>query len=49
MTVVTIVLIAIVLSAGIYIVNRMMTNTSEKSKCINDGGTWENGSCNMNI
>lgn len=45
MTVITIVLIAIVLAAGIFVVNKMMTNTSNKSDEINDIDTtqsdWE--------
>ena len=45
MTVITIVLIAIVLGVGTLIVNSMMNNSSESSKCANAGGTWQSGKC----
>ncbi len=45
MTVITIVLIAIVLAAGIPLINRLMAQTQAKSECINNGQTWVNGRC----
>ena len=45
MTVITIVLIAIVLSVGTIIVNSMMTSTQERTECVNNGGQWVSGAC----
>lgn len=46
MTVITIVLIAIVLAVGTVIVRSMMSNTQQRTECVNNGGQWENGRCN---
>lgn len=45
MTVITIVLIAIVLAVGTVIVRSMMTNTQNRTNCVNNGGQWQNGRC----
>lgn len=45
MTVITIVLIAIVLAVGTVIVRSMMTNTQNRTNCVNNGGQWRNGRC----
>lgn len=45
MTVVTIILIAVIVAIATPIVKNMMTSTSEKSTCMNDGGVWTNNSC----
>lgn len=45
MTVVTIILIGIIVAVVTPIVTSMMSNTSKRSSCQNDGGYWENGSC----
>lgn len=47
MTVVTIILIAIVLTVGTLIVNGLMSGTAKKS-CESGGGTWNanNNECN---
>ena len=45
MTVITIVLIAIVLGVGTLIVTNLMNNTSKKSACTSNGGTWYNSGC----
>lgn len=49
MTVLTIVLIGIVLAVGTVVVNSLMSNIQNRSKCIEEGGVWENGACNTNI
>lgn len=45
MTVITIVLIAIVLTIGIIIVNSMMENIKNRTACTSCGGSWNNGQC----
>lgn len=45
MTVITIVLIAIVLAVGTFIVTNMMNNTRRSSACSACGGSWANGEC----
>lgn len=45
MTVITIVLIAIVLTVGTIIVRQMMGNTNASSCCQSNGGVWRNGTC----
>lgn len=45
MTVVTIVLIAIVLAVGTFVVTNLMNSTGESSACQAAGGYWKNGKC----
>ena len=45
MTVITIVLIAIVLGVGALVVSSLMKNTSMKSDCSSQGGTWKGDVC----
>ncbi len=45
MTVITIVLIAIVLSVGTVIVRGMLNNTKNSSACTACGGSWKSGAC----
>ncbi len=45
MTVITIVLIAIVLSVGTIIVRSMMSNTKKSTECTSSGGYWYGGDC----
>lgn len=45
MTVITIVLIAIVLTVGTVVVNNVMNNTAKSGACQTAGGMWKNGKC----
>lgn len=45
MTVITIVLIAIVLTVGTIIVRSMMDNSGKSSACSSFGGSWAGGKC----
>ena len=45
MTVVTIILIGIIVAVSTPIINGMMTNTEDQTKCMNSGKCWKNGSC----
>lgn len=45
MTVVTIILIGIIVAVVTPIVTTMMSNTSKRSSCQNDGGYWKDGKC----
>jgi uncharacterized membrane protein len=47
MTIITIVLIALVLTAGTVVVNRLMASTKKSSACLACGGEWSNGSCSV--
>lgn len=47
MTVVTIILIGVIVAIATPIVNTMMTNTSERTSCMNAGGIYQNGSCTI--
>lgn len=48
MTVVTIVLIAVVLGVGTFIVNNLMSNSSRNAACSEAGGMWVDGACGIN-
>lgn len=48
MTVVTIILISVIVAIVTPIVKNMMDNTKARSECMNDGGCWTNGQCDMN-
>ena len=37
--------IGIIVAIATPIIQSMMSNTNQKACCMNDGGTWENGSC----
>lgn len=43
MTVVTIILISVIVAIVTPIVKSMMTNTKNRSECMNSGGTWREG------
>ena len=45
LTVVAVVLIGIVVAVATPIVTNLINSTGEKSQCMNDGGTWEQGKC----
>ena len=45
MTVVTIILIAAIVAIATPLVTSMMSKTEKQACCMNDGGTWENGTC----
>jgi len=47
MTIITIILIGIVLVVGTVIITNVMKDTQKKSECINNGGVWQKGSCNI--
>ena len=40
MTVVTIILIGVIVAIATPIVNSMMTNTKNRTDCMNNGGVW---------
>ena len=44
MTVVTIILIAAIVAIATPIVNSMMTNTKNRTDCMNNGGVWDSSS-----
>ena len=46
LTVVAIILIGVIAGIATLIVNNLMKTTQERSECLNNGGTWEGGSCN---
>lgn len=46
MTVVTIILISVIVAIATPLVKNMMDNTKQRTECMNNGGCWENGSCN---
>lgn len=46
LTVVAIILIGVIAGVATLIVNNLMTSTQERSECLNNGGTWDNGTCN---
>lgn len=41
MTVVTIILIGVIVAIATPIVNSMMTNTKNRTDCMNNGGVWD--------
>lgn len=45
LTVVAIILIGVIAAVVTPIITSLMTTTEKRSCCMNDGGTWENGSC----
>lgn len=45
MTVVTIILISVIVAIATPIVKNMMTNTQERTTCMNNGGCWVDGAC----
>lgn len=45
LTVVAIILIGVIVAVATPIINSMMTNTENRTKCMNDGGCWVNGKC----
>lgn len=45
MTVVTIILIGVVVAIATPLVKSMMNNTKRQTCCMNNGGTWEGGTC----
>ena len=45
MTVVTIILISVIVAIATPLVKNMMSNTKDRSECMNNGGYWENGQC----
>ena len=47
LTVVAIILIGVIAAVVTPIVNNMMTTTSQRAECMDNGGIWENGSCTM--
>lgn len=47
MTVVTIIIIGVIAAVGTPIINSMLKSTSQKTQCMNDGGAWVNGKCDM--
>lgn len=47
MTVVAIILISVIVAIATPIVNSMMNNTKQRTECMNNGGCWENGQCNL--
>lgn len=46
MTVVTIILIAVIVAVATPIINSMMSTTSKKTNCMDNGGVWSNNTCN---
>lgn len=48
MTVITIVLIAIVLAVGTFVVQNLMGNVQKRSACSNYGGSWYQNQCCVN-
>lgn len=46
MTIVAIILIGIIAAIATPLITNLMNTTTERSDCINNGGTWENGQCN---
>ena len=44
MTVVTIILIGVIVAIATPIVNSMMTNTKNRTDCMNNGGVWNSSS-----
>ena len=44
MTVVTIILIGVIVAIATPIVNSMMTNTKNRTECMNNGGVWDSSS-----
>lgn len=44
MTVVTIILIGVIVAIATPIVNSMMTNTKNRTDCMNNGGVWDSSS-----
>lgn len=47
LTVVAIILIGVIVAVATPIINNMMNNTSKRANCMNDGGIWTGGSCDM--
>lgn len=47
LTVVTIILIGVIVAVVTPLITSLMSNTEERTNCLNDGGTWENGQCNQ--
>lgn len=47
LTVVAIILIGVIVAVATPIINNMMTNTSKRANCMNDGGIWTGNSCDM--
>ena len=45
LTVVTIILIGVIVAVVTPLITNLMKNTEERTNCLNDGGTWENGQC----
>ena len=45
LTVVTIILIGVIVAVVTPLITSLMKNTEERTNCLNDGGTWENGQC----
>ena len=45
LTVVTIILIGVIVAVVTPLITSLMNNTEERTNCLNDGGTWENGQC----
>ena len=45
LTVVTIILIGVIVAVVTPLISSLMSNTEERTNCLNDGGTWENGQC----
>jgi len=45
MTIITIIIIGLIVALATPIINGMMSNISERTECLNNGGTWVNGQC----
>lgn len=45
LTVVTIILIGVIVAVVTPLITSLMNNTKERTECLNNGGTWENGQC----
>lgn len=45
LTVVTIILIGVIVAVVTPLITSLMKNTENRTNCLNDGGTWENGQC----
>ena len=47
LTVVAIILIGIIAAVVTPLINSQMQNANDRADCMNNGGYWENGDCNM--
>lgn len=47
LTVVAIILIGVIAAVVTPLINKLMSNTTERTNCLNDGGCWCNNGCDM--